>query len=122
MKFQQIGALFCSVLIISGCASSTSHDFFINQYSLDTEEFDRGYEMGLAFAKTEGPFSSSPKDIPSAMQKIIETESDSYQKGFFAGYRDRKVRNGRVFGTVFWGSYTILMTGVIVAGILSEEE
>ena len=122
MKFRQIGALFCSVLIISGCASSTSHDFFLNRYSLETEQFDRGYEMGLAFAETEGPFNSSPKDIPSAMQKIIETESDSYQKGFFAGYRDRKVRNGRVFGTVFWGSYTILMTGVIVAGILSEEE
>ena len=122
MKFQQIGALFCSVLVIAGCASSTSHDFFTNRYSLDTEEFDRGYETGLAFAKTEGPFNSSPKDVPSAMQKIIETESDSYQKGFFAGYRDRKVRNGRVFGTVFWGSYTILMTGVIVAGILSEEE
>ena len=114
MKFQQIGALFCSVLVISGCASSTSYDFFINRYSLDTEEFDRGYEMGLAFAKTEGPFSSSPKDVPSVMQKIIETESDSYQKGFLAGYRDRKVRNGRTYGTVFWGSYAIIMTGVIV--------
>ena len=122
MKFQQIGALFCCVLVIAGCASSTSYDFFMSRYSLDTEEFDRGYETGLAFAKTEGPFNSSPKDVPSAMQKIIETESDSYQKGFFAGYRDRKVKNGRVFGTVFWGSYTILMTGAIVAGILSEEE
>ena len=28
MKFQQIGALFCCVLVISGCASTTSHDFF----------------------------------------------------------------------------------------------
>ena len=122
MKFQQIGALFCCILVIAGCASSTSHDFFTNRYSLDTEEFDRGYKAGIAFAKTGGPFNSSPKDVPSAMQKIIETESDSYQKGFFAGYRDRKVKNGREFGTVFWGSYTILMTGVIVAGILSEEE
>ena len=81
MKFQQIGALFCSVLVISGCAASTSHNFFMSRYSLDTEEFDRGYETGIAFAKTEGPFNSSPKDVPSAMQKIIETESDSYQKG-----------------------------------------
>ena len=55
------------------------------------------------------------------MQKIIETESESYQKGFLAGYRDRKVRNGRVYGTVFWGSYAIIMTGLIVAGILNEE-
>ena len=122
MTFQQIGALFCCILAISGCASSTSYDFFTNRYSLDTEEFDRGYNAGLAFAKTEGPFNSSPKDVPSAMQKIIETEPDSYQKGFFAGYRDRKVKNGRTFGTVFWGSYTILMTGVIIADILSEEE
>ena len=121
MKFQQIGALFCCALVIAGCASTTSHDFFTNRYSLDTEEFDRGYEMGLAFAKTEGPFNSSPKDVPSAMQKIIETESDSFQKGFLAGYRDRKVRNERVYGTVFWGTYTVLMTGLIVAGILSEE-
>ena len=121
MKFQQIGALFCSVLIISGCASSTSHDFFMNRYSLDAEQFDRGYEAGIAFAKTEGPFSSSPKDVPSAMQKIIETESDSYQKGFFAGYRDRKVRNGRVYSNVFWGSYTVFMISLIVGNILSEE-
>ena len=121
MKFQQIGALFCCILIIAGCASSTSYDFFTTRYSVDTEEFDRGYETGLAFAKTEGPFSSSPKDVPSAMQKIIETESDSYQKGFFAGYRDRKVRNGRVYGTVFWGSYTVIMTGLIVGDNLSEE-
>ena len=122
MKFQQIGALFCCILAVSGCASSTSYDFFTNRYSLDTEEFDRGYKAGIAFAKTEGPFNSSPKDVPSAMQKIIETESDSYQKGFFAGYRDRKVKNGRTFGTVFWSSYTILMTGVIIADILTEEE
>ena len=81
----------------------------------------RGYKAGIAFAKTEGSFSSSPKDVPSAMQKIIETESDSYQKGFFAGYRDRKVKNGRIYGTVFWSSYAIIMTGAIVAGILSEE-
>ena len=81
----------------------TSHDFFMNRYSVDTDEFDRGYKAGIAFAKTEGPFNSSPKDVPSAMQKIIETESDSYQKGFLAGYRDRKVRNGRVYGTVFLG-------------------
>ena len=121
MKFQQIGALFCCVLVISGCASTTSHNFFMTRYSVDTDEFDRGYKAGIAFAKTEGPFNSSPKDVPSAMQKIIETESDSYQKGFLAGYRDRKVRNGRVYGTVFWGSYAILMTGLIVAGILNEE-
>lgn len=56
------------------------------------------------------------------MQKIIETESDSYQKGFLAGYRDRKVRNERSFGIVFWGSFTIIMTGVIVADILLGEE
>ena len=122
MKFQQIGALFCCILVISGCASSTSYDFFTTRYSVDTEEFDRGYKTGIAFARTEGSFNASPKDVPSAMQKIIETESDSYQKGFLAGYRDRKVRNGKVFGTVFWGSYTILMTGLIVSGILSEEE
>ena len=121
MKFQQIGALFCSVLIISGCASSTSHDFFINRYSLDTEEFDRGYEMGLAFAKTEGPFSSSPKDVPSVMQKIIETESDSYQKGFLAGYRDRKVRNQQLNGVVFWTSWAVIMTGLIIGDDLREE-
>ena len=121
MKFQQIGALFCCILVISGCASTTSHDFFMNRYSVDTEEFDRGYKAGIAFAKTEGPFNSSPKDVPSAMQKIIETEADSYQKGFLAGYRDRKVRNGRVYGTAFWGSYAVIMTCLIVAGILSEE-
>ena len=121
MKFRQISALFCCILVLSGCASTTSHDFFTNRYSLDNEEFDRGYKAGIAFAKTEGPFNSSPKDVPSAMQKIIETESDSFQKGFLAGYRDRKVRNGRVYGTVFWGSYTIIMTGVIVASILDEE-
>ena len=121
MKFQQIGALFCSVLVIAGCASTTSHEFFMSRYSLDTAEFDRGYEAGIAFAKTEGPFSSSPKDVPSAMQKIIETESDSYQKGFLAGYRDRKVRNGRSFGTIFWSSWAVLMTGIIVADDLSEE-
>ena len=56
------------------------------------------------------------------MQKIIETESDSYQKGFLAGYRDRKVRNERLYGTVFWGSFTIIMTGVIVADTLLSEE
>ncbi len=122
MKFQQIGALFCCILVISGCASTTSHDFFMNRYSLDTEEFDRGYKAGIAFAKTEGPFSSRPKDVPSAMQKIIETESDSYQKGFLAGYRDRKVRNERSFGIAFWGSFTIIITGVIVADILLGEE
>ena len=122
MKFQQIGALFCCILVISGCASSTSYDFFTNRYSLDTEQFDRGYKAGIAFAKTEGPFNSSPKDVPSAMQKIIETESDSYQKGFFAGYRDRKVRNERVYGSVFWSSYIIIMTGLIAAEALSEEE
>ena len=121
MKFQQIGALFCCALVIAGCASTTSHDFFMNRYSLDTEEFDRGYKAGIAFAETEGPFNSSPKDVPSAMQKIIETEPDSFQKGFLAGYRDRKVRNGRMYGTLFWGSYTVLMTSVIVASILSEE-
>ena len=121
MKLQQIGALCCCILVISGCASTTSRDFFTTRYSLDTEEFDRGYEAGIAFAKTEGPFNSSPKDVPSAMQTIIETESDSYQKGFLAGYRDRKVKNGKVYGTVFWGSYTIIMTGLIVAGVLSEE-
>ncbi len=122
MKFQQIGALFCCILVISGCASSTSYDFFMNRYSLDTEEFDRGYKAGITFAKTEGPFSSSPKDVPSAMQKIIETEPDSYQKGFLAGYRDRKVRNERSFGIAFWGSFIIIMTGVIVADILLGEE
>ena len=122
MKFQQIGALFCCILVISGCASSTSYDFFTNRYSLDTEEFDQGYKAGIAFAKTEGPFNSSPKDVPSAMQKIIETEPDSYQKGFFAGYRDRKVRNERVYGSVFWSSYIIIMTGLIAAEALSEEE
>ena len=122
MKFQQIGALFCCILVISGCASTTSHDFFMNRYSLDADEFDRGYKAGIAFAKTEGPFNSSPKDVPSAMQKIIETESDSYQKGFLAGYRDRKVRNEGLYGTVFWGSFTIIMTGVIVADILLSEE
>ena len=121
MKFQQIGAFLCCILVLAGCAASTSHDFFMNRYSLDTEEFDRGYEAGTAFAKTEGHFNSSPKDVPSAMQKIIETESDSYQKGFLAGYRDRKVRNGRVFGATFWGSYTVFMTGLIIADILSEE-
>ncbi len=122
MKVQHIGALCCCVLVLSGCASTTSHDFFIIQYSVDTEEFDRGYKAGIAFAKTEGPFSSSPKNVPSAMQKIIEAESDSYQKGFLAGYRDRKVRNKRLYGTVFWGSFTIIMTGAIVADILLSEE
>ena len=122
MKFQQIGALFCCVLVISGCASTTSYDFFMTRYSVDTDEFNRGYKAGIAFAKTEGPFSSRPKDVPSAMQKIIETEPDSYQKGFLAGYRDRKVRNERSFGIVFWGSFTIIMTGVIVADILLSEE
>ena len=122
MKFQQIGALYCCVLVISGCASTTSYDFFTTRYSVDTEEFDRGYKAGLAFAKTEGPFSSRPKDVPSAMQKIVETEPDSYQKGFLAGYRDRKVRNERLYGTVFWGSFTIIMTGAIVADILLSEE
>ena len=122
MKFQQIGALFCCVLVISGCASTTSYDFFMTRYSVDTDEFDRGYKAGIAFAKTEGPFSSRPKDVPSAMQKIIETEPDSYQKGFLAGYRDRKVRNERSFGIVFWGSFTIIMTGVIVADTLLSEE
>ena len=121
MKFRQIGALFCSILVIAGCASSTSHDFFINRYSLDTEEFDRGHKAGIAFAKTEGPFSSSPKDVPSAMQKIIETESDSYQKGFFAGYRDRKVRNQQVGGVAFWSSWAVLMTGLILSDDLREE-
>ena len=122
MKFQQIGALFCCVLVISGCASTTSYDFFMTRYSVDTDEFNRGYKAGIAFAKTEGPFSSSPKDVPSAMQKIIETESDSYQKGFLAGYPDRKVRNERSYGTVFWGSFTIIMTGAIVADTLLSEE
>ena len=122
MKFQQIGALFCCVLVISGCASTTSYDFFMTRYSVDTDEFNRGYKAGVAFAKTEGPFSSRPKDVPSAMQKIIETEPDSYQKGFLAGYRDRKVRNERSFGIVFWGSFTIIMTGVIVADTLLSEE
>ena len=122
MKFQQIGALFCCVLVISGCASTTSYDFFMPRYSVDTDEFDRGYKAGIAFAKTEGPFSSRPKDVPSAMQKIVETEPDSYQKGFLAGYRDRKVRNERSFGIVFWGSFTIIMTGVIVADTLLSEE
>ena len=122
MKFQQVGALFCCIMIVVGCAAPTSHDFFLNRYSLDADEFDRGYKAGIDFAKTEGHFNASPKDVPSAMQKIIETEPDSYQKGFLAGYRDRKVRNGRVFGATFWGSYTILMTGLIVADILSEEE
>ena len=122
MKFQQIGAFCCCILAISGCASSTSYDFFMNRYSLDTEEFDRGYKAGIAFAKTEGPFSSRPKNVPSAMQKIIETESDSYQKGFLAGYRDRKVRNERSFGIFFGGSFTIIMTGAIVADILLGEE
>ena len=122
MKFQQIGALFCCILILSGCAATTSYDFFTTRYSIDTEEFDRGYKAGIAFAKTEGPFSSSPKDVPSVMQKIIETEPDSYQKGFLAGYRDRKVRNERSFGIAFWGSFTIIMTGVIVADILLGEE
>ena len=56
MKFQQIGALFCCVLVLSGCASTTSHDFFMNRYSLDADEFDRGYKAGIAFAKAEGPF------------------------------------------------------------------
>ena len=122
MKFQQICALCCCVLVISGCASTTSYDFFTTRYSVDTEEFDRGYKAGIAFAKTEGPFSSRPKDVPSAMQKIVETEPDSYQKGFLAGYRDRKVRNERLYGTVFWGSFTIIMTGAIVADILLSEE
>ena len=122
MKFQQIGALFCCVLVISGCASTTSYDFFMTRYSIDTDKFNRGYKAGIAFAKTEGPFSSRPKDVPSAMQKIIETEPDSYQKGFLAGYRDRKVRNERSFGIVFWGSFTIIMTGVIVADTLLSEE
>ena len=68
MKFQQIGALFCCcVLVISGCAS-TSYDFFITWHSVDTEEFDQGHKAGIAFAKTEGPFSSSPKDVPSAIR------------------------------------------------------
>ena len=122
MKFQQICALCCYVLVFSGCASTTSYDFFMNRYSVDVDKFDHGYKAGVAFAKTEGPFSSSPKDVPSAMQKIIETESDSYQKGFLAGYRDRKVRNERSFTTVFWGSFTVIMTGAIIADILLSEE
>ena len=122
MKFQRIGALCCCILVLSGCASTTSYDFFTTRYSIDTEEFDRGYKTGIAFAKTEGPFSSRPKDVPSAMQKIIEMESDSYQKGFLAGYRDRKVRNERSFGIFFWGSFITIMTGVIVADILLGEE
>ncbi len=122
MKFRQIAAFCCCILVLSGCASTTSYDFFVTRYSLDIEEFDRGYKAGIAFAKTEGPLNSSPKDVPSAMQKILETESDSYRKGFLAGFRDRKVRNQKVYGTVFWGSYTVFMTGLIVVGILSEEE
>ena len=61
MKLKQIGALFCCVLVISGCASTTSHNFFMTRYSVDTDEFDRGYKAGIAFAKTEGPFNSSPR-------------------------------------------------------------
>ena len=89
MKIRHIGVLFCCVLVSSGCASKGSYNFFTTRYSVDTGEFDRGYEAGIAFAKTEGRFSSSPKDVPSSMQNIIATETDSFQKGFLAGYRDQ---------------------------------
>ena len=56
MKFQQIGALFCCILVVAGCASSTSYDFFTNRYSLDTEQFDRGYESGSRLRKNRGTF------------------------------------------------------------------
>ena len=120
MKIRHIGVLFCCVLVSSGCASKGSYNFFTTRYSVEAGEFDRGYEAGIAFAKTEGRFSSSPKDVPSSMQKIIATEADSFQKGFLAGYRDRKVRNGRLYNSVFWGTWAILMTSLTMANLYED--
>lgn len=120
MKIRQIALLFCCVLVCSGCGSKGSYSFFATRYPVDAEEFERGYEAGIAFAKTEGRFSSSPKDVPSSMQKIISTETDSFQKGFLAGYRDRKVRNGRLYNTVFWGTWAVLMTSLTVANLYED--
>ena len=69
MKTLHMGVLICCVLVISGCASRGPYDFFTTRYSVDASEFDRGYEVGIAFAKTEVRFGSSPNDVPSSMQK-----------------------------------------------------
>lgn len=113
---KSICALFCGLIIFYGCAKTTK-DFFIDRYPVEAREFARGYEDGIALAKTEGVLSISPKDVPTFMTKIIETETESYQKGFFTGYRDRKIRNNRVFWTLYW---TALGTVFIVLKIVGD--
>ena len=74
-------------------------------------EFERGYKEGIALAKTDGFFSTSPKDLPDFMQQIIEIETDSYQKGFVAGYRDQKRVNQHRFASFYWGLWGVLGIG-----------
>ena len=97
MKIKQVLLLLCVVVVISGCAPATTNKSLYNQlvaqYSydpaFDRTAFYRGYQGGLAQAKQEGA------DIPEEtmqplIQKMIEVESDSYQKGFWLGYSEGK--------------------------------
>ena len=83
-------------------------------------EFERGYEDGIALVKTAGIFSVSPRNVPDFMEKIVQTETESYQKGFYAGYRDQQTVNKRRFAAVYWGGWGIILTVVILSNLLSE--
>ena len=117
---KSIYAFGCFLIILSGCATTASRDFFTTRHDLDMPAFDRGYEEGIALAKTEGMFSTD-KDLPAFMEKILENEPLSYQKGVLAGYRDQKAANARRFTTVYWGSWAVFVAGLMLSELVSEE-
>lgn len=106
-------------MILSGCASNLTPALFLKtqSYSINIREFSRGYKDGIAYAKTEGFFNRSPKDLPVFIQQLIENESKDYQIGYAAGYRDERNRIGRKSEMLYW---TLLLSLVGALAFLDE--
>ena len=111
MTLQQIRAIFCCLMILSGCATTTTYEFVKQQTSINIQEFDDGYRDGIAFANTEGLWSGDSKTVPSFMKEIIKTETGDYQNGFAAGYREQRTKNSRKATILYWGLFFPVLTG-----------
>ena len=111
MTLQPIRALLCCLIILSGCATTTTYEFVKQQTSINIQEFDQGYKDGIAFANTEGLWSGDSKTVPSFMKEIIKTETGDYQNGFAAGYREQRIKNSRKATILYWALFFPLLTG-----------
>ena len=110
MALQRIGGLFCYLMILSGCATTTTYEF-VQQTSINIQEFDHGYKDGIAFANTEGLWSGDSKTVPSFMKEIIKTKTRDYQSGFAVGYREQRIKNSRKVTILYWALFFPMLSG-----------